>query len=330
MENREQADLSSEPGFTDAAPESTTQRFLEFLNAGGGPPMESLDPDAARNVLVKLQSGRVRLPAADVAQKSIEVDGAPIRLNIVRPPNAQDQLPALLFFHGGGWVIGDFPTHERFIRDLATQCNVAVVYVDYDRSPEVRYPTAVNQAYAATRWVAEHGEEIGVDGERIGVAGNSAGGNLAAVTALRASLEGGPQIRVQALFWPVVDAGFRTGSYEQFQDGYFLTRRMMQWFWDHYAPDPVQREEILASPLRASLQQLRGLPPAIVQTAELDVLRDEGEAYARKLDAAGVDVIAVRLNGMIHDCGLLNPLSRIPAVQAAIRHAAREIALRLH
>jgi acetyl esterase/lipase len=184
---------------------------------------------------------------------------------------------------------------------------------------------AINQAYAATRWVAEHGQEIGVDGSRLAVAGNSVGGNLAAGVALKAKLGGGPRIRLQVLFWPVTDARFDTDSYEQFQDGHFLTRGMMKWFWDNYAPGEPQRNEIFAAPLRATVEQLAGLPPALLQTAELDVLRDEGEAYARKLDQAGVAVVSLRTNGMIHDYGLLNPLSQIPAVQAALRQAAAEI-----
>jgi acetyl esterase/lipase len=316
-------------GFVESAPESTTGSFLEFLNGSGAPPMESLSPEEARRVLEKAQSGRVKLAPAEVAEKTITANGSNLRLVIVRPEGASGLAPGFMFFHGGGWVLGDFPTHERFIRDLVSYSGAAAVYVDYDRSPEARYPTAVNQAYAATQWVAEHGGEIGVDGMRLGVAGNSAGGNLAAVTALRSKLEGGPPLRVQTLFWPVTDASFDTGSYMHFQNGWFLTRNMMRWFWDCYCPDEARRNDVFASPLRAEQPLLKGLPPALIQTAELDVLRDEGEAYARKLDAAGVDVIALRVNGMIHDYGLLNPLSRVPAVQAALRQAGAELGRRL-
>jgi acetyl esterase/lipase len=203
------------------------------------------------------------------------------------------------------------------------------VFVDYDRSPEARFPVAINQAYAATRWVAAHGGEIGVDGGRLAVAGNSVGGNMAAVVALMAKDRGGPPLRCQILLWPVTDARFDTPSYGEFAEGHFLTRNMMKWFWDSYTTDPRERQDAYASPRQASNERLRGLPPAIVQTAEMDVLRDEGEAYARQLDRAGVDVTATRYNGLIHDYGLLNPISRVPGVRSALLHAGAELKARL-
>jgi acetyl esterase/lipase len=230
-----------------------------------------------------------------------------------------------MFFHGGGWVLGDFPTHERLVRDLVVGSGAAAVFVDYTPSPEAHYPVAINQAYAATKWVAEHGQEIGVDGKRLAVAGNSVGGNMAAVVALMAKEKHGPALKLQVLLWPVTDANFDTPSYNQYATGRFLTKSMMVWFWDNYTKDPKAREEIYASPLRATKQQLAGLPPALVQTAENDVLRDEGEAYARKLDEAGVPVTAVRYNGMIHDWGLLNPLNHVPGAHSATLQAAAEL-----
>ncbi|MEA9712932.1 alpha/beta hydrolase [Xanthomonas campestris] len=226
-----------------------------------------------------------------------------------------------MFFHGGGWVLGDFPTHERLIRDLARASGAAAVYVDYSPSLEARYPVAIHQAYAATKWVAAHGAEIGVDGTRLALVGNSVGGNMAASVALQAKAAGTPAIRDEVLLWPVTDAAFDNGSYQRFQQGYFLSRNMMRWFWDSYTTDPAQRREIYASPLQASVEQLKGLPPTLIQTAELDVLRDEGEAYGRKLDQAGVEVTVTRYNGLIHDYGLLNALSDVPAVRTAIRQA---------
>ena len=292
--------------------------------------METLTPVAARAVLTGAQNSvKVNLRPADVSRKTIDVAGESINLTIVRPQGATGTLPVFMFFHGGGWVLGDYPTHERFIRDLVAESGAVAVYVDYTPSPEAQYPTAINQAYAATQWVADHGGDIQVDGKRLAVVGNSVGGNMAAVVALRAALENGPDIRFQVLFWPVTDARFDTGSYDQFESNHFLTRGMMKWFWDNYTKDPARRNEIYASPLRATHDQLKGLPPALVQTSELDVLRDEGEAYARKLDEAGVEVIALRINGMIHDYGLLNPLADVPAVQAALRQAAAEIKRRL-
>lgn len=309
--------------------ERNTQGFLDALAAGGGKPLETLAPKDARAVLSGAQAGvKVDVSGIRVERRTIQADGQPLQIRVVRPAGATGELPVFMFFHGGGWVLGDYPTHERLIRDLVVGSGAAAVYVDYTPSPEAQFPTAINQAYAATRWVAEHGQEIGVDGSRLAVAGNSVGGNMAAVVAIKAKEAGTPKLRFQALLWPVTDANFNNASYNQFAEGHFLTRNMMQWFWNSYTTDPRQRDDIHASPLRASLEQLKGLPPALVQTAEMDVLRDEGEAYARKLDAAGVPVTAVRYNGMIHDYGLLNVLSTVPAVRSAMDQAAE--ALKTH
>jgi len=306
--------------------EHNTQAFLEALEAGGGKPLETLSPKDARAVLTGAQASvKVDLSGTSVSEKTIQADGQAIKLTIVRPANAKGALPVFMFFHGGGWVLGDYPTHARLINDLVVNSGAVAVYVGYTPSPEAHYPVAINQAYAATKWVAEHGKEINVDGSRLAVAGNSVGGNMAAVVALMAKDKGTPKLRFQALLWPVTDASFETASYNQFAQGHFLTKPMMQWFWDSYTTDAKQRAEIYASPLRATPEQLKGLPPALVQTAEFDVLRDEGEAYARHLDAAGVPVTAVRYNGMIHDYGLLNPLAKVPEVQAAMRQAGVEL-----
>ena len=306
--------------------EHTTQGFLEALATGGGKPLETLAPKDARAVLSGAQAGvKVDLSGIRVERRTIQADGQPLEIRVVRPEGAKGELPVFMFFHGGGWVLGDYATHERLIRDLVVGSGAAAVYVDYTPSPEAKFPTAINQAYAATRWVAEHGKEIGVDGNRLAVAGNSVGGNMAAVVAIKAKEAGTPKLRFQALLWPVTDANFNNASYNQFAEGHFLSRNMMQWFWNNYTTDPRQRDDIHASPLRASLEQLKGLPPALVQTAEMDVLRDEGEAYARKLDAAGVPVTAVRYNGLIHDYGLLNVLSTVPSVRSAMDQAAQAL-----
>lgn len=306
--------------------EHNTQAFLDVLNAGTGKPMEQLTPKDARAVLTGAQAGvKLTLPAAEVSQKTIQVDGKPLDLTIVRPAGVKGTLPVFMFFHGGGWVLGDYPTHERLVRDLVADSGAVAVFVNYTPSPEAHYPVAINQAYGATKWVAEHGQEINVDGKRLAVAGNSVGGNMAAVVSLMAKDKGTPAIKFQVLLWPVTDANFDTGSYNQYAEGHFLTRNMMKWFWDNYTTDAKQRAEIYASPLRASTDQLKGLPPAMIQTAGADVLRDEGEAYARKLDAAGVPVTAVRYNGMIHDYGLLNVVSQVPAVRSALLQASDEL-----
>ncbi|WP_431702237.1 alpha/beta hydrolase [Pseudomonas sp. BR20] len=306
--------------------EHNTQAFLDVLNAGTGKPMEQLTPKEARAVLTGAQAGvKLILPKADVSQKTIQVDGQPLDLTIVRPAGVKGTLPVFMFFHGGGWVLGDYPTHERLVRDLVVGSGAVAVFVNYTPSPEAHYPVAINQAYGATKWVAEHGKDINVDGKRLAVAGNSVGGNMAAVVSLMAKDKGTPAIKFQLLLWPVTDANFETASYNQYAEGHFLTRNMMKWFWDNYTTDANQRAEIYASPLRATTDQLKGLPPALIQTAGADVLRDEGEAYARKLDQAGVPVTAVRYNGMIHDYGLLNVVSQVPAVRSALLQASDEL-----
>ena len=306
--------------------EPQTASFLKAIE--NAPALETLSPQDARQVLVGAQKGAA-LPKADVSEKLIRADGQDIKLHIVRPAGSKGALPAFMFFHGGGWVLGDFPTHERLVRDLVVNSGAAAVFVDYTPSPEAGYGVAINQAYSATKWVAAHGKEINLDGSRLAVAGNSVGGNMAAVVSLMAKNHGEPKLRAQLLLWPVTDANFDNASYNQFAEGHFLTRNMMKWFWDNYTKDAAARKEITASPLQASTEQLKNLPPALIETAEFDVLRDEGEAYGRKLAEAGVDTTTVRYNGMIHDFGLLNPLSNVPAVRAALRQAGAELAYRL-
>jgi acetyl esterase len=311
---------------TDPNIERGTKEFLTALNSGNGKPLEQLSTEDARKVLEGAQTSvQVDLSGIEVADKNITEDGINVHLKIVRPAVVKALLPAFMFFHGGGWVLGDYPTHERLIRDLVVQSGAVAVYVDYDRSPEAHYPVAVHQAYAATKWVAAHGNEINVDGNRLAVVGNSAGGNMAAVVALMAKEKKGPQIKLQVLLWPVTNAAFDNASYNQYAEQRFLTKNMMIWFWNSYTKDEKQRKEIYASPLQATQEQLKGLPPALVQTAENDVLRDEGEAYARKMDLAGVSVTLIRYQGMIHDYGLLNPLAHIPAVKSALLYAAAEL-----
>jgi acetyl esterase/lipase len=306
------------------------QGFLRALAAGGGKPFEQMTPQEGRAALARLQSSvKVDLPDADVAGRTITTDGQTVKLVVVRPIGLPGTPPVFMFFPGGGWVLGDFSTHERLVRELVAGSGAAAVFVEYDRSPEAHYPVAINQAYAATSWIAAHGSEIGVDGGRLAVAGNCAGGNMAAVVALMAKDRGRTNIRCQVLMWPVTNAAFDTASYDQFAEGHFLTRSMMKWFWDSYTTDPRERQDVYASPLQASNERLKGLAPAVIQTAEMDVLRDEGEAYARKLDQAGVDVVSTRYNGLIHECGLLNATSQVPGVRSAILQASAELKKRL-
>lgn len=300
--------------------------FLKVLNSADGPPLEALPPLDAREVLVGAQASvTVDLSGIEESEKTITADGYTIKLNIVRPEGSKGRLPVFIFIHGGGWVLGDYPTHKRMVRDLVVLTGFAGVFVNYTRTPDAKYPQAINEIYATTKWVAEHGDEINVDGTNLAVVGNSVGGNMTAVTALKAKENGGPKIKVQIMMWPVTDATFERESHREFGEKRFLTTSLMKWMWDLYTTDPKQRKEIYASPLQATAEQLKGLPPALIQVAESDILRDEGEAYGRKLDEAGVKVTTVRYDGMIHDFGLLNGLAEEPAVRSLFEHAAAEL-----
>lgn len=312
--------------------EPTTQAFVDALNAAGGPPLYTLSPDAARKVLSDAQAKPIPKLNALVEDTTFPVGptGA-VRIRIVRPPASEQRvLPAVMHFHGGGWILGDKETHDRFTRELAVGADAAVVFVDYDRSPEARYPTAIEQAYAATRYVAEHGAALRVDPSRMALVGDSVGGNMTAAVTLLAKQRQGPKFVLQVLFYPVTDANFEDDTYSEFADGPWLTRKAMQWFWDAYLPDVAKRKEILASPLQATVEQLRGLPEALIMVDENDVLREEGEAYARKLSQAGVKVTSLRINGTIHDFALLNAISQTPPVRAAIRQGIDALRAALH
>jgi acetyl esterase len=302
-----------------------TKAFLKVLNSGG-PPLESLPKEEARKVLVNAQASvKVDLSGIEVSEKSIDSDGYKVKLNIVRPAGSKTKLPVFVFVHGGGWVLGDFPTHERFVRDLVVLSGCAAVFVNYTPSPEAQYPQAINEIYASLKWVAAHGEEINVDGKKLAIVGNSVGGDMAAVTAIIAKEKGGPDIKLQILFWPVTDARFDTESYKKFGEDRFLTTSVMKWMWDQYTTDEKARQSRYVSPLQATVEQLKGLPPTLIQVAENDILRDEGEAYGRKLDEAGVKVTTIRYNGMIHDFGLLNALADLPTTRSLFKHAAAEL-----
>jgi acetyl esterase/lipase len=300
--------------------------FLKALNSAPGKPIEQLSPADARKVLVDAQNSvTVDYSGIEESERTIMQDGETIKVHIVKPIGAKTDAQVFVFIHGGGWVLGDYPTHRRLVRDLVVESEAVAVFPDYTPSPEAQYPTAINQIYATAKWVSANGNEIGVDGKNLAVVGNSVGGNMTASVVLMAKEKKGPAIKLQVMLWPVTDANFETGSYKELGEGRFLSRNMMIWFWDNYLPDQKTRKEIYASPLQASLEQLKGLPPALVQTAENDVLRDEGEAYARKLDEAGVPVTLTRYGGLIHDYGLLNPLADIPSVKTALLQAAAVI-----
>lgn len=300
--------------------------FLKILNSGDGKPIEQLSPADARAVLINAQkSVAVDYSGIEESERYIEQDGERVKIHITRPVGVSPNAPVFIFVHGGGWVLGDYPTHRRLVRDLVVASDAVAVFPDYTPSPEAQYPVAINQIYATLKWVAENGEAIGVNGSNLAIVGNSVGGNMTASVVLMAKDKGGPAIKLQVLLWPVTDANFETGSYLELGEGRFLSRNMMIWFWDNYLPDKNARREIYASPLQADPELLKGLPPALIQTAENDVLRDEGEAYARKLNEAGVKVTLTRYGGLIHDYGLLNPLAELPAVKIALLQAGAVI-----
>jgi len=299
--------------------EPGVQRFMDKILALGAPPIYTLSPSEARAALSGAQPDPVSPIPVDIAERTLPVGPTgQTKIRVVRPAGVRETLPVIMYFHGGGWMLGDARTHDRLVRQLAVGARAAVVFVDYDRSPEAKYPIANEQAYAATLYVAKHESEFHVDSARLAVAGDSAGGNMAAVVALMACQRGGPAIAAQVLYYPCVDADFETASYEEFADGPWLTRTAMKWYWDNYLPEVRSRQQPTACPLRASLDQLRGLPPALVITVENDLLRDEGEAYAHKLAQADVPVTAVRCLGTIHDFLMLNPLADLPAAKSAI------------
>lgn len=305
--------------------EQNTRAFLESLQKSSGPPIYKLSPEQARNVLSSVQAAPIEKLEADIDNRSIP--GGPtgeVSIQIVRPPGTRNtNLPAVVYLHGGGWVLGGSDTHDRLIRELANGAQVAIIFVNYTLSPEARYPVSLEQAYVAAKWVAENGQTINVNPTQLAVAGDSVGGNMATAVTLLAKERGGPSIKFQLLFYPVTDANFDTPSYMAYQDGYFLTREGMKWFWDNYTTDGTNRKEPTVSPLQASTEQLKGLPPTLIINGELDVLRDEGEAYAHKLMEAGVVVTAVRYHGTIHDFVMLNPITKTPAARAAVEQASQ-------
>lgn len=309
-----------------AGMEPRTRAFLEQLQAAGGPPIYTLSPREARSVLRQVQAINVARPPADVEERTIPGGPTgPVTVRIVRPQGARGPLPAVVYCHGGGWVLGDRETHDRLVRQLAVGCQAAVVFVEYSPSPEARYPVPIEQAYTVAKWVSESGDSAGLDRSRLVLAGDSVGGNMVIALTLMAKQRGGPRIDLQVLFYPVTDSNFDTSTYQCFAEGFWLTREAMRWFWDSYLPDKTKRAELMASPLRCAVDQLHGLPPAVLFTAEFDVLRDEGEAYARKLSDAGVSVTSLRCLGTIHDFVMLNALADTPAPRAAIRQAILSI-----
>jgi acetyl esterase len=308
---------------------TTTQQVVlepaaqDLVEVTAKPPfLYELGPQAARQVLTDLQSGSVAKPAVEEQWVTVPAEVGDVRVRMVRPAGVPGQLPVVVYMHGGGWILGDAATHDRLVRELAVGAGCAVAFVEYTPSPEAHYPVAIEQGYATARWIIRHGAEHDLDPERMAVAGESVGGNMTAALCLMAKERGDVHFVHHSMYYPVTDAAMDTASYEQFAEGYYLSRASMQWFWDAYLPDVARRSEITASPNQATIEQLAGLPPALLFVDEADVLRDEGESYAAKLRRAGVSVTTVRYDGAVHDFMLLDPLRDTQAARAATAQAA--------
>jgi acetyl esterase len=304
----------------------------EFADATATPPfIYELAPAEAREVLEGVQRSPIDKP--DVEIEDLTIAGGPhghIAARLIKPAGSTGTLPVILYIHGAGWVLGSPETHDLLVRNLAVGAKAAVVFPDYRRAPEAQYPSQIEEAYTTAAWIVEHGSEHGLDPDHLAIAGDSVGGNLTIAVTLMSKDRGGPSFAAQLLYYPVTDAGMDTASYHRFAEGYFLTAAGMAWFWDQYLPDESRRSEILASPLGASTEELAGVPPALVINGEADVLRDEGEAYATNLRAAGVSVTQTRYGGIIHDFVMLHPLAGTHAAKAATAQGAAFLRDALH
>ena len=297
--------------------EPVTQQFIDSLAAE--PPLLTFLPEEARAILVRAQSAPAGRPRARMEDLVFPVGPTgSVSIRVVRPPDTPHPVPVVMLFHGGGSILGNRETHDCLMREIAVGAKAAVVFVDYDRADASMFPIAIEQAYAATLHTVETATALNLDPTRLALVGDSVGGNVAAVVALLAKQRRGPRIDIQILLYPVTDANFETQSYHRYADGPWLTRTAMQWFWDAYLPNITARKDVMATPLNATLDQLRDLPEALVIVAENDVLCDEGEAYACRLSDAGVRVTAVRYNGTIHDFMLLHPLADTPAARGGL------------
>jgi acetyl esterase len=310
---------------TDPRIDPQIRAFLAELNKDSSPFWELPQPKP-QDILTALQDKTpVDMSGVTTTEKTITQDGQTVKLYIMKPTQVTGTPGILFFVHGGVWIVGNFENHKRLLRDLVVGSGQVGVFVEYTSLPAAVYPTQLDQCYAALNWVSTHASEFGADGSRIAIAGNSVGGNMSAALTLMTKDRKGPKISYQVLFIPATDASVDTDSYHEFGTGRFLAGAFMKYGWDLYAPDAKTRDIPYVSPLRATTAELSGLPPALVITAENDPLRDEGEAYARKLKDAGVDVTAVRYDGMIHDFVLLNAIRHVPGVEAALQQASEGI-----
>lgn len=310
--------------------EPTTRAFLEKINSQTGPKLTELPLDKAREVFASLQDVPVKKENAQIEDIVFKTDTrGDISIRIVRPENSKTELPVIFYCHGAGWVFGDKNVYDRLTRDLVAGSGAALVFVDFSRSPEAKFPVAIEEFYAAAKYLSDNASKYNLDKDQMIVAGDSVGGNMATVLAMLAKERGGVEFKAQVLFYPVTNAEFDNHSYKEFAEGHFLTREAMQWFWDQYITDSKLRMDPKASPLQATLDQLKDLPEALIINGEFDVLRDEGEAYAHKLIEAGVKVTAMTFRGTIHDFVMLNALAKTPAAEGAIKTACQFIKERI-
>lgn len=300
--------------------EPEVDAILKQLEEAGGPPVSEMTPEMAREAfkaLLPLQG--TPEPVRTVEDHAVPGPGGAVPVRIYRPEGVAEPSAALYLIHGGGWVIMDLDSHDPLCRALANKAGCVVVAVDYRRAPEARFPSAADDCYAVLRWIADEGTAIGIDPARVAVGGDSAGGNLAAAMTLMSRRESGPRLVGQVLHCPVTNHDFATESYRDNAEGYLLTTDTMRWFWGHYLGDGQDGDDPMASPLRA--EDHRGLPPALVQTAEFDPLRDEGRAYADSLQSHGVPVTYTEYSGVVHDPWIM--FGAVPKGRHALDEAAR-------
>jgi len=306
---------------------SLEKEALDFSIANEAHPrIYEVEPSQGRAILNEVQDGPVTKLNVDIEDTQMSTGKwGNINVRFIRPAGNNAVLPVIYYIHGAGWVFGNAHTHDKLVRELAVRTNSIVVFPEYTLSPEAKYPTAIEQNYSILQQLPDIAEAKKLDLSRLTVSGDSVGGNMATVMTIMTKQREGIKISQQVLYYPVTDANFDTESYNTFADDYYLTKEGMEWFWDKYTTDEKQRAEITASPLRATLDQLKGLPAAMVLNGEADVLRDEGEAYARKLRDAGVEVTQLRFQGMIHDFVMLNNLDQTKAARAAMNLSTKWI-----
>lgn len=297
--------------------EEAAQEFSEANKPH--PRIYELEPKDGRALLEEVQSPPVDKYNVDIEDTTFTTEkfgDVPVRF--IRPEGSSEKLPVIFYIHGAGWVFGSAKTHDKLVRELAVRTHSVVVFPEYTLSPEAKYPTAIEQNYDVLQQLKDISHEKNLDIHKLTVAGDSVGGNMATVMTIMTKQRNGLPINQQLLYYPVTNAEFDTESYHQFAENYFLAKEGMQWFWDQYTTDVNERAEITASPLKASVEELKGLPSAMILNAEADVLRDEGEAYANKLREAGVEVTHMRFQGIIHDFVMVNSMDQTNATRAAM------------